>query len=225
MIPEITLITKLGRNPVMTKQISLDEAGEVCSDGTQCLMVRGSASRMSAATAGELAQLIESCHSDQAITLGTLKTGLPNPAAITVKSKMTDNPGAITRSREFIDYRPGQPAWALIDFDIKGMPANVSVNAEAKGGMWSAILTVAPGLERAARVSRASTSAGLFRTDTGEKLLGSGGAHHYILTEDGADIERLLRDLHDRCWLNGLGWHQIGEAGQLLERSLVDRMV
>jgi hypothetical protein len=29
----------------------------------------------------------------------------------------------------------------------------------------------------------------------------------------------------DRCWLNGLGWHLIGSAGQLLDRSLVDRMV
>ena len=43
--------------------------------------------------------------------------------------------------------------------------------------------------------------------------------------KDGSDADRFLRDLHDRCWLNGLGWHQIGKAGQLLERSLVDRMV
>ena len=74
-------------------------------------------------------------------------------------------------------------------------------------------------------MSRASTSAGLFRTDTGEQFAGSGGAHHYVLVKDGGDIERFLRDLHDRCWLHGLGWHLIGRAGQLLDRSLVDRMV
>ena len=74
-------------------------------------------------------------------------------------------------------------------------------------------------------MSRASTSAGLFRTDTGEQFGGSGGAHHYVLVKDGGDIERFLRDLHDRCWLHGLGWHVIGRAGQLLDRSLVDRMV
>ena len=91
--------------------------------------------------------------------------------------------------------------------------------------MWNALLTVAPGLQRAARVSRASTSAGLFRTDTGEQFAGSGGAHHYVLVKDGGDIERFLRDLHDRCWLHGLGWHLIGGAGQLLDRSVVDRMV
>ncbi len=74
-------------------------------------------------------------------------------------------------------------------------------------------------------MSRASTSAGLFRTDTGEQFGGSGGAHIYVLTQDAGDIERFLRDLHERCWLHGLGWHLIGNAGQLLDRSLVDRMV
>ena len=54
---------------------------------------------------------------------------------------------------------------------------------------------------------------------------GSNGTHHYVLLRDGSDAERFLRDLHDRCWLRGLGWHLIGAAGQLLERSLVDRMV
>src|SRR5262249_24515705 len=53
----------------------------------------------------------------------------------------------------------------------------------------------------------------------------SGGTHHYVLVKDAGDIERFLQDLHDRCWLNGLGWHLIGGAGQLLDRSVVDRMV
>jgi hypothetical protein len=49
--------------------------------------------------------------------------------------------------------------------------------------------------------------------------------HHYVLVRDGGDIERFLKDLHNRCWLHGFGWHVIGGAGQLLDRSLVDRMV
>ena len=49
--------------------------------------------------------------------------------------------------------------------------------------------------------------------------------HHYVLVHDGGDIERFLNDLHDRCWLHGFGWHLIGRAGQLLDRSIVDRMV
>ena len=225
MKPEITLIKKSGPNPVMSKRIFLDEQGKVCSDGSQCLMAQGTATRARAETAAELAQHIMACGTDQAIALGALRADFPDPAQITTSAKLKDNPGAITRSRDFIDYRPGAPAWALIDFDTKGMPANVTASIEATGGMWNALLTVAPGLERAARVSRASTSSGLFRADTGTQFRGSGGAHHYVLVKDAGDIERFLRDLHARCWQQGLGWHQIGRAGQLLDRSLVDRMV
>jgi hypothetical protein len=46
-----------------------------------------------------------------------------------------------------------------------------------------------------------------------------------VLLQDGSDAKRFLHDLHDRCWLHGLGWYLIGAAGQLLDRSLVDRMV
>jgi hypothetical protein len=225
MIPQITLIKKCGANPLMSKRVSLDEQGALRSDGSQCLMIQGRAARAPAATASDLAEIIAGCASDEAIALGVLKDGLANSVPITVPAKIKDNPGAITRSRDFIDYRPGAPAWGLIDFDTKGLPAHVSAHMEAAGGMWNALLTVAPGMNRAARVSRASTSSGLFRGDTGEPVPGSNGMHHYVLIRDGGDIGRFLRDLHDRCWLCGLGWHVIGAAGQLLERSLLDHMV
>jgi len=49
--------------------------------------------------------------------------------------------------------------------------------------------------------------------------------HVFVLVRDGACVERLLRTLHDRCWLGGLGWLMVGAGGQLLDRSLVDRTV
>jgi hypothetical protein len=146
MRPEITLIKKCGPNPVMSKRIFLDEQGKVCSDGSQCLMVQGTATRAVAETAADLAQHIMACGTDQTIALGVLRADLRDPAQITTSAKLKDSPGAITRSRDFIDYRPGAPAWTLIDFDTKGMPANVATSIEAAGGMWNAPLTVAPGL-------------------------------------------------------------------------------
>ena len=225
MRPEITLIKKSGPNPVMSKRIFLDEQGKVCSDGSQCLMAQGTATRATTETAADLAKHIMACGTGEAIALGALRADLATPAKITTLAKLKDNPDAITRSRDFIDYCPGTPAWALIDFDTKGMPDNVASSIEAAGGMWNALLTVAPGLQRAARVSRASTSSGLYCSDTGTQFDGSGGAHHYVLVKDASDIKRFLRDLHDRCWRHGLGWHLISGAGQLLDRSLVDRMV
>ena len=82
-----------------------------------------------------------------------------------------------------------------------------------------------PVLDGVARLTRSSTSAGLSRSDTGAVIAGSNGVHVYPVVKDGADIERFLRALHDRCWLKGLGWFVVSRSGALLNRSLVDRMV
>lgn len=82
-----------------------------------------------------------------------------------------------------------------------------------------------PELAAVGRVSRSSTSAGLFNQQTGAKLPGSNGLHVFLLVQDGADIERFLKSVHARCWLAGFGWLMVGAGGQLLERSIVDRMV
>jgi hypothetical protein len=224
-LAEVTLVRKCGIDPLMSKRIFLDEQGALQSDGSQCLMIQGKAERVAAGTPGKLAEIISQCPSHSAISLGVLKDGLPSSLSITVPRNLKDNPGAITRSRDYIDYRPGVPGWVLIDFDTKGLPTEIAARIEQAGGMWNALLRVASGLSRAARVSRASTSSGLFRSDTGTPVPGSNGTHHYLLLQDGSDADRFLRDLHDRCWLQDLGWHHIGAAGQLLERSLVDRMV
>ena len=222
MTAEITLITKCGAHPILSKRIFLDAAGALRSDGSQCKMSEGVATRAFAASARELAGHIAACGPDQAIALGTLKHGLPSPATIVTKQNLGVNSGAIARSRDFIDYQPGTPAWMLIDFDTKGMPIEVKARIEALGGVWSVLTTVAPGLKDAARVSRASTSSGLSREDTGEQIADAGGLHFYLLVNDGSHVNRFLHALHDQCWLHGLGWHVIGRSGGLLERSLVD---
>jgi hypothetical protein len=224
-VPQITLVDKRDTPALMSKHISLTNDGKLHSDGSKCLMVTGAAARAFARTASDMAGIVASCRSDQAIALGALRKDLSDPVQVTTKDRLDQNPGAIARAQGFIDYRPGIPAWALIDFDTKGMTREVSDRIDAAGGIWNALLTVAPELANAARVSRASTSAGLFRTDTAEPIPGSNGMHHYVLVRDGGDIERFLKDLHDRCWLHGFGWHLIGGAGQLLDRSIVDRMV
>ena len=135
----------------------------------------------------------------------------------------TARPDLIARTAANIVYRG--PAFALIDYDTKGMPATVASELQRHGGFWPALLTVLPALEGVARLTRSSTSAGLSRSDTGAVIAGSDGVHVYLVVKDGADIERFLRALHDRCWLKGLGWFMVSRSGALLDRSLVDRMV
>ena len=130
--PEITLIKKSGVNAVMSKRIFLDQEGHVSSDGSQCKMAEGTATRAVVETAGEFAKLIASCGSDQAFALDKLRDDVAVPAKITTVAKLKDSPGAIARTREYIDYRGGGPAWALIDFDTKGMPPEVAAGSKQK---------------------------------------------------------------------------------------------
>jgi hypothetical protein len=213
----------------LTKRISLAPDGSLLSDGSACTMASGRGWRITCATMQEFADGISGLSSDQAIALGTLRSDLPDDVQIVTKSRLETLNGSannlIARTSDHIHYRAGQPALALIDIDTKGMPAAVRDRIKEAGGFWAALVSVVPELAATARVLRPSTSTGISRSDTGEQLRGSNGWHIFPLTQDGFDIERFLRALHDRCWLAGVGWYMIGAAGQLLERSLVDRTV
>jgi hypothetical protein len=206
---EFTLFTKPDAG-CLSKRISLKADGSILSDGSECVMGRGVACRAIALDVGDFAEWIGRCGSDQAFALGRLRRDLADEIQVVTKAKRVANPGAIARSSEFLGYRKGAPAYALLDYDIKGMPAEVKGRIKALGGFWPALVSVVPKLEGVAGVVRRSTSAGLFRRDTGEALSSSGGLHVYILAKDGADINRFLRALHERCWMAGLGWHMVG---------------
>jgi hypothetical protein len=221
---EVVRFTKA--DGALTKRISLNSDGSTKSDGSGCRMARGNAVRVPITGVAELATLISELRSDQATALGALRSDLPAEVGIVTKRKLHGQPpGVIARTADSIQYRAGKPGFALFDFDSKGMPPDVEARLELHGQYWNALCQVLPGLRGAAYVHRKSTSAGLLRTDTGEKLPGSKGIHMYVAVKDSADIDRFLKTLHERCWLAGFGWMMIGAGGQLLERSVVDRMV
>jgi hypothetical protein len=214
----------------LTKRISLAPDGSLRSDGSECIMGKGTAKRVVCATLHEFAAGISEYRSHEAVALGALRSDLPDEVQIITKSRLEKlNSSAannvIARTNDHILYRAGQPALALIDVDTKGMPAAVRDRIKDQGSYWAALASVVPELEHTARVERHSTTTGIFLADTGEQLPGSDGEHIFPLVQDGADIERFLRTLHDRCWLAGFGWFMVGIGGQLLERSIVDRMV
>ena len=222
---EITVLAKSG-GP-LTKRISLDTDGTLRSDGSACTMASGVAQRATFNSLAAFAACIGRLAPHEAIALGALRDDLPDQVRIVTKAELNghDAPDLIARTGSHILYRPDQPALVLIDIDTKGMPDPVRRRIDAYGGFWAALVSVMPELETAARVVRKSTSAGLSRVDTGERLPGSNGRHVFVVLTDGGDAERFLRCLHARCWLHGFGWLMVGAAGQRLERSLVDRMV
>jgi hypothetical protein len=211
----------------LTKRISLDETGFLKSDGSACVMAQGTARRFEFSGVEPLAALIEHLSSHEAIALGGLRRDLPDRVEITTKHKLNRalRPDVIARTADYLTYEPGRPALALLDHDIKGIPQPVRANIKAAGGLWQALLLACPALDGIAHVTRRSTSAGLYRTDTGEKFPEFGGLHVFLAVQDGCDVERFLKTLHLRCWLSGFGWMMVGAGGQLLERSIVDRVV
>jgi hypothetical protein len=220
---ELTKFTKIG-GP-LTKRILLGPDGKLVSDGSACVMAQGVAERVRVASVSELATLIEKLSASQAIALGALRTSLPDKVEVISERNLNGvaRPDIIARTGANIVYQG--PAFALLDFDTKGMPPAVTAQLKQLGGFWLALLSVLPALGGMARVTRRSTSSGLSRTDTGRKVAGSDGVHLYIKVNDGDDVERFLRALHARCWLAGLGWYMVSANGALLERSIVDRMV
>jgi hypothetical protein len=220
---ELTIFAKSG-GP-LTKRITLLPDGTVKSDGSACVMARGEARRVAIESVADLGALIERMPSNEALALGSLDSALPDPVEVVTKGKLNGAPNVIARTAEALFYRKNAPAFALLDFDTKGMPDAVRAELRRLGSYFAALVSLLPDLRDTARLLRRSTSAGLFRADNGERLPGSDGVHVYALVKDGSDIVRFLTTLHQRCWLAGLGWFMVGAGGQLLQRSIVDRMV
>ena len=222
---EIELTRFTNEDGPLTKRISLAADGALVKDGSACVMVRGTAERVRIIGVNALAALIEGLGPSQALALGTLRADLPDKVEISTRNRLNgvERPDLIARTGSNIVYHG--PAFALLDHDDKGMPGAVAAELQRLGGFGPALVAVLPTLRGVAYVTRLSTSAGLSRSDTGKRLPGSSGVHLYVEVKDGADVERFLNTLHDRCWLAGLGWMMVSSSGTLLERSIVDRMV
>ena len=135
------------------------------------------------------------------------------------------DPSVIARTLDYLVFNKGERGLVLLDADFKGMPEAAVRRMEECGGFWGALSKVLPALTTVAYVERASTSSGLRNVETGESFSNSGGRHVVIPVLDAADIPRFLSDLHDRCWLAGLGWGMVSAAGSFLERSIIDKTV
>jgi hypothetical protein len=210
----------------MTKTIKLGADGQPVSDASECRMWRGKAEVITIEGAAGLAEAIGACTRQQAFAMGVVKPELADARTkfdVAKKDALADAAkGTIARSKEHLEFTPGQPAGMLLDFDQKGMSLGADLSLYLAGGFRKAVIDVAPELAKAAWVVRASTSAGLVNTRTGEEFSGSGGLHGYVLVEDGADIPRAIGTLYNRARLKGYGWSLVSKAGSILPRSIVD---
>jgi hypothetical protein len=225
----ITIFEKPAEDGPLSKTIKLGANGEIVSDGSACKMWRGTARSAEVGDLSEFCAVIGSLSPQQAIALGSFKPGVGttdgSPIPVVRKDDLTSAgtpKDAIARTKNRFEFPAGAPGVLPLDHDRKGMPSTVAAKLEAVGGFWAAVVSVAPGLARAARVERASTSAGLFNARTGKRYSASGGVHVYVKVQDIADIPRALDVLHDRLTLAGYGWAWVTDGGAIVVRSAVD---
>jgi len=196
----VTIFEKPPEDGPLSKTIKLDANGKPVSDGSACRMWRGTARSVEVRDLREFSAVIGGLSSQQAIALGSFKAGVGStdgsPVPVVTKRDLTragTPKDAIARTKDHFDFPAGAAGVLPLDHDRKGMPSGVAGKLDAAGGLWAAIVGVAPGLARAARVERDSTSAGLFNAQTGERYPASGGRHVYLEVQDVADIPRARR--------------------------------
>ena len=108
-------------------------------DGSACVMAHGTAERVRVAGVDALGALIEGLTPSQALALGTLRADLPDKVEVATKKTVNGaaRPDIIARTGANIVYHG--PAFALLDYDSKGMPAGVAAELKRAGGFWAAL--------------------------------------------------------------------------------------
>lgn len=124
----------------------------------------------------------------------------------------------IARDRDHFRY-PAGPAILMIDHDT---PKSVA-EALSDEKLLDRLYAVCPGLGSAPHVVAQSASSYIYNGDC--ELIGQRGRRVYVLVGDGRDIPRAGAVLFKRLQLAGLGHIEIGKAGQMLERGLIDAAV
>jgi hypothetical protein len=159
----------------LSKKIALGADGKPISDGSACIMSRGIATRVRLPDLHSVAQFIGSLGANEAIALGALRGDLPDHVEVTAAARLRELNGTTTlqfiaRTADYITFTQGRAGLALVDYDMKAMPAHIRQRIDALGGFQAALQSVLPELAMAGCVVRASTSAGLYRGDTGERF-------------------------------------------------------
>lgn len=149
----------------LSKKIALGADGKPVSDGSACIMSRGIATRVRLPDLHSVAQFIGCLGANEAIALGTLRADLPDQVEVTAAARLREVNGTTTlqfiaRTADYITFTQGRAGLALVDYDMKAMPAHIRQRIDALGGFQSALQSVLPELAMAGCVVRASTSGG-----------------------------------------------------------------
>ena len=211
---QITVFTS--DNAPLCKRFTLK--GDTIAKTTLATLYAGKAQTAPAATAADLAAILDSLNHRQAIAAGVLRRG--HATSITTATK--EGGGSVARSLSNFTFPKGQ-GWLLWDYDDKTMPPEVQTRIDALGGPVAALFHIWPEARQAAHVIRPSSSDGITAPNHAE--LKSAGLHGFFLVQDVSQSRAILDTLEARAWAAGLAWVALSKSGALLHRSIIDTAV
>ena len=179
---------------------------------------QGQACTLDADEPKDLQKILNNLLPNQAVGLGVLRV---LNASLPLTKDAHRNQGEIARTKEFFHQNEGA-GWGLIDVDTKDLPESVIEKLECENIVLD-ILRCVPELRDTAYLVRPSSSAGITKPD-GTKRKAT-GYHIFFRLEYAPDLPHILKIMHERCWLAGLGYLMLSKSGSILERSPIDLAV
>jgi hypothetical protein len=198
---------------MLTKVFGLD-ADSKLTKTTVASMTAGKADRAAVADLYELASTLDTLTSAQAVCWGVGPTDILH---ITTADREEPDFDVLARTRHNFAFPKG-PGIMMLDHD--GMPDG-TLDRDA---LRQRLIDACPALATAPMLWRPSASAGLMAPD-GRQLTGLYRHRFYIPVTDASAISEAGKRLVTLLCAAGMGWCEVGKAGQALARCLVDASV
>lgn len=203
---------------VLTKTRALDIAtGSIITENNSNLpmgsVIKGTAENVTFKSLQEFATFLDTAGHNKALIAGqhTADTTTVQIMSTGYYEKNGKPAGAITRTKNNFTRPQNQQGLLILDCDDKQI---------SKEQFMTAIKQVIPNLDDTAYIYTTSSSSYLYDAD--KLIQGDKGKRLYIVLEDCSDALRAGQALFDRLWINGHGYYEIGSAGQLLNRGIID---
>jgi len=198
---------------ILTKKFIRYENGKIKVDGSQCQMSSGGAQKVTL-TLPDLPNFLMNTKDNQAIGHGVCEHDQANIVSV---KKFKNQPGTITRTKNFLSYP--DPALTMLDYDPDEGQAPMEYQDVIK-----TVDSVCPGFAAIPKVLAYSTSSCIYDRDIEIKERGA-GFHLYFLVKKGDDLPRFAKTLFHRLWLAGYGYIKLSRSGAMLPRTIFDTAV
>ena len=199
---------------LLSKSFALSEEGAL-KKTSSADMSEGQSELISCTGLVEFNDHLKHMSGSQALCYGVA----PGHPVATIRAADKLRPGDIARTKAYFQFASG-PGIMMLDHDntVDGVPIDADT-------LRDRLIEAAAELADAPMLSRVSASSCISNASTGEVLNPVKGQRIYIPVRDASLIPATGKALTALLWAAGMGWIEVGKAGQALNRTLVDDSV